>query len=146
MRGKRSLCRPIDIAENTGILNIVVLNNRKEQRYKDFARADVQELCSLPGILEDISLTGCSVRFYVSFPVSKNTEYTIKIRPARKTGLMPFTLIGTPVWVMQSGGCTKIGFHVLRSPGSGILRQYLDLLSASEDIHDDILLEDICVL
>ncbi len=128
----------------------MVLDNRKEQRYTDFARADVQELCTLPGILENISLTGCRVRFNLFFQVRKNTEYTIKIQPSRKTGLIPFTLIGTPVWVSQADGGTKIGFHILHSPGSAILRQYLNLLNAAEesvdDIMDDILLEDTCIL
>ncbi|MDR2898001.1 MAG: PilZ domain-containing protein [Spirochaetaceae bacterium] len=124
----------------------MISNNRKEPRFDDFAPVDVQGLCRLPGILENISLTGCSVRFPLPFQVRKNTEYTIQVRPARKTGLTPFTLIGTPVWTFQSAGTTKIGFQVLHSPGSKTLRQYVNLLSASEEIHDDILLEEACVL
>lgn len=143
---KGEYMRTIDKDGKKSIVTTMISNKREQQRYDDFTRVHITELCSLPGILENISLTGCRIKFPVPFMVHEDKEYKIVVSPVQKTGLMSFTLLGTTKWCCDYKGYTKIGFHFLHSPGLGLLKKYLDMLSACEENLDDLVLEELCLL
>lgn len=110
---------------------------RLTPRFRDFAKARVDELCQLPGYLEDISRTGCKVRFPHTFPVDAEREYTLTVLPAGKSGLKEFDLTVKPEWISPDAEPFEVGFSVLCSPGLHQLRKYVEMLAALDE-------QDIC--
>ena len=98
------------------------IDNRQTQRFRDFARARINELCQLPGFLEDVSKTGCRVRFCHAFEVDTDREYNLTVLPALRSGLKEFDLIVRPEWIRNAKDSLDVGFCILHSPG---IRQYL---------------------
>ena len=109
------------------------IDNRQTPRFRDFARARIEELCHLPGFLEDVSKTGCKVRFSHDFEVDADREYTLTIQPAGRSGLREFELTVKPEWVERDEDSLEIGFSVLRSPGTRSFFKYVELLAGLED-------------
>ncbi len=108
------------------------VTKRNSCRFQDYARVDVGELSIFPGILENISLEGCRVRFPSHPEADTETEYTMVIHPTRKKGMQPFSLIGRPVWSVEHPDSVEIGFILLKSPGSRQLAEYIDYLETSD--------------
>lgn len=100
-------------------------------RFQDFARARINELCQLPGFLEDVSRTGCRVRFSHVTDIDTEQEYTLYIQPALKSGLGEFSLVVQPQWIQRNGDSVDIGFAVLHSPG---IRQFTRYVEHLEDL------------
>lgn len=113
-------------------------NNRQTPRFNDFARAKLNEMCQLPGFLEDVSRTGCKVRFSHAFEVENDREYTLTILPALRSGLSEFQLIVRPEWLHKNGDSVDIGFCILHSPG---IRQFLKYVEILEHLHEQVLQE-----
>lgn len=107
--------------------------NRQMPRYRDFARAWIEDLSQLPGVLEDVSKTGCKVRFSHVFPVDSDREYLMTVHPACRSGIREFELVVRPEWVRERDNSLDIGFSILHSPGSRSHHSYIELLSESED-------------
>ncbi len=108
-------------------------DNRQSPRFRDFARARVDELCQLPGFLEDVSKTGCKVRFSHEFEVDSEREYTLTIQPASRSGIREFDLTVRPEWVRKDDDAVEIGFSILHSPGVRQFHRYVELLEGLED-------------
>jgi hypothetical protein len=108
-------------------------DNRKEVRYEDIGRVEAVDICALPGVLDDISLTGCRVHFPIPVTVDMENDYELKIRLSHKTMLTPLILICHPQWKKMNGNETEIGFQVLRSPDSPQLASYIELLKQDAD-------------
>jgi hypothetical protein len=81
-----------------------------------------------PGILLDISEGGCKGKFPYSRDFNADCDYELKIFPARKKNMHPFTLIGQPRWQRHDGQATEIGFEFLHSPDLKRLEAYLAAL------------------
>lgn len=109
------------------------IDNRRNPRFREFARAKLAELCHLPGYLEDVSSTGCKVRFPHAFEVDKDQEYELVILPCLKFGLREFKLLVQPQWIKAEQDAIEIGFTVLPSPDIKLFNRYVDLLSSQEN-------------
>lgn len=105
------------------------MNNRQMPRFSDFARARLDELCHLPGFLEDVSKTGCKVRFSETFEIDTEQEYTLTVLPALRSGLKEIELLVRPEWVSKKGESICVGFCVLHSPGIRQYLKYVDILA-----------------
>lgn len=107
--------------------------NRQMPRYPDFARACLLELCQLPGYLEDVSKTGCKVRFSHCFEIDNEREYTLKILPALRSGIKEFELTVKPIWVQENDDSCEIGFTLVHSPGMKQFARYVEILAELEE-------------
>lgn len=108
--------------------------NRKEERFPDIGRVDAIDICSLPGVLDDISLSGCKVHFPVPVTVDEENDYEIKIRPASKCTQEPLVLICHPQWnKIKENNESQIGFAILRSPDTPQLTAYIEERKANNE-------------
>ena len=108
------------------------IDNRLAPRFRDFARARIDELCRLPGFLEDVSKTGCKVRFSHISAIDTDREYTLTVLPALRSGIGEFSLTVKPQWVRQAGDAVEIGFGVLHCPGICRFLRYVEILAELE--------------
>ena len=115
------------------LTHLMSSDNRQAPRFQDFARARVDELCQLPGFLEDVSKNGCKVRFPLSFEVDTDREYTLTVQPTCRSGIKEFNLMVKPQRVNQKADSFEIGFSVLYSPGTKHLRNYIEVLAGLGD-------------
>ncbi len=104
------------------------MNNRQTPRFSDFARAKMNGSCQLPGYLEDVSKSGCKVRFSHTFEVDTDREYSLTILPALRSGIREFEITVRPEWVSSDEDSMYIGFCILRSPGICDLYKYVQIL------------------
>ena len=111
--------------------------NRRNPRYPEIGRVIAQELCALPGILDNISLTGCKIHFPVSVVVDLETEYMIKIALSRSIEEAPLQLMCKPMWASENKGSTQIGFEILYSPDDARLRDFVSYLQEMNEDDDD---------
>lgn len=122
-------------------------NQRQSDRFNDFGRVESSALSLIPGVLTDISITGCKVRFPISLTLDMDADYPLKIRTSRKNESSPLSLIGHPQWVKNEDGSTVIGFSFLHSPDTARLKFYIQQLSdekfETENV-DRIVTEDVC--
>lgn len=109
------------------------LDNRQDTRFNDFGKVDAPDICVFPGILSDISLYGCKIRFPVCISIDMDCDYELKIMPTRKSSNQSFILIAHPQWTQKDTDATEIGFKVLHSPGSKQLVQYITSRAENED-------------
>jgi len=107
--------------------------NRQTPRYRDFARTWIGDLSQLPGVLEDVSKTGCKVRVSHVFAVDMEREDLLSVQPACRSGIRPFELLVRPEWVEERDDSLYVGFSILHSPGIRNHHEYIDILSDSED-------------
>ena len=105
---------------------------RKDIRFDDIGRVDAPDICVFPGVLVDISMLGCKIRFPASVQIDIDIDYEIKVTPARKDHCQPFTLIGHPMWQKVVDNTTELGFSILRSPSTRQLIQYIERLALEE--------------
>lgn len=106
--------------------------NRQMPRYRDFARARIEGLSQLPGVLEDVSKTGCRVRFSHAFEVDTDRDYLMTVHPACRSGIREFELVVRPEWVQEHSSSVDIGFSILHSPGIRSHQRYIDVLCEFE--------------
>jgi hypothetical protein len=106
-----------------------ISEKRKVIRFSDVGRIDAGDICVFPGMLLDISESGCKSRFPYSQAFDPDCDYELRIYPAHKRNMNPFLLIGQPRWQKQNGLVTEIGFEFLHSPGARQLAGYLETLA-----------------
>lgn len=114
------------------------VENRKESRYLDIGRVDVIDICSLPGVLDDISLSGCKVHFPVPVMVDMENDYEVRIRPANQIPMEQLVLICHPQWKNINGVVAQIGFSILRSPDTPQLTAYINHLQKKAEDSDNV--------
>ena len=113
--------------------------NRLHTRYEEIGRITAPEICALPGILDDISLSGCKVHYSFPVVVDLENEYDVRISPLHGSNSSPLNLICSPQWVNETGGNTYIGFKIHYSPDAHKLEQFIKYLeSISKDDLPDI--------
>jgi len=112
------------------------IDNRLVPRFRDFARARINELCCLPGFLEDVSKTGCKVRFSHVRELDTDREYTLTVLPALRSGIAEFSLTVIPQWISRIEDAVEIGFAVLPCPGIRHFSRYVDILADLEEDED----------
>ncbi|MBO4639227.1 MAG: PilZ domain-containing protein [Treponema sp.] len=111
--------------------------NRQSQRYPEIGRIIAPELCALPGILDNISFTGCKIHFPVSVVVDLDSEYMIKVTLSRSIDVVPLQLMCKPMWVKENQGVTSIGLQILYSPDDARLREFITYLQEMGEEDDD---------
>lgn len=77
-----------------------------------------------PGALDDISISGCKVRFPNMVDVDLDNDYSLNIRLGTFEGA-PLRLICHPKWVKSLHGQTEVGFVFLHSPDTRRLESYI---------------------
>ena len=118
---------------------------RKDERFDDIGRVDAPELCVFPGVLVDISMLGCRIRFPASVSVDMDTDFNLKVTSPRKGSAQPFSLIGHPMWIEEENGSTEIGFKLLRSPGSRLLYKYIEKLAMAAAEYEEEEMYSLCM-
>lgn len=111
------------------------LENRKHPRYPEIGRVTAPDLCALPGILDNISFTGCKIHFPVSVVVDLDAEYMIKLALSRSVE-DPLQLMCKPMWVKEDQGNTEIGLEILYSPDDARLREFVSYLQEMDEEED----------
>lgn len=107
---------------------------RQQPRFNEIGRIFSQEICALPGILDDISVSGCKVHYTFPVVVDLENEYDMEILPSSTADLTPLKLKCLPQWVKEQDGNTYIGFKVLYSPDANRLN---DFISHLEELSED---------
>lgn len=110
------------------------IESRRNTRYSEIGRVFCEEICALPGILDNISTDGCKIHFPVSVTVDSEKEYMLKIKLTRTADNSPLQLMCKPMWVSEQGTNTQIGMKILYSPDDSRLHEFISFL---EDINDD---------
>ncbi len=118
---------------------------RKDERFDDIGRVDDPELCVFPGVLVDISMLGCRIRFPASISVDMDSDIDLKITSPRKGTMQSFSLIGHPKWIKEENGSTEVGFRFLRSPGSRLLYKYIEKLAMAAAEYEEEEMYSLCV-
>ncbi|MCH5290234.1 MAG: PilZ domain-containing protein [Treponema sp.] len=108
--------------------------NRREPRYDNTGRVESAELCALPGVLDDISISGCRVHFPIPFSIDMENDYELMVKLSYKGTIHTFELLVHPRWLKTDDEKTTIGFSILRSPDSPKLATFITLLT--EDAED----------
>lgn len=108
--------------------------NRVSQRYKEIGRVIAPEICALPGVLDDISASGCKVHYSFPIVLDLENEYEIKISPLHHSEQNPLNLICIPQWIKELDGNTYIGFEIQYSPDANRLNNFIQKL---EEISKD---------
>jgi len=108
--------------------------NRQDTRFEEIGRITAPEICALPGVLDDISASGCKVHYSFPIVVDLDNEYEIKISPLHQNEQTPLNLICTPQWVKEQDGNTYIGFKIEYSPDANRLTAFI---SHMEEISKD---------
>lgn len=102
--------------------------NRLHTRYDEIGRVTAPEICALPAVLDDISLTGCKLHYSFPVVVDLENEYELKISPLHSSVHSPLNLICTPQWVKEQDGSTFIGFKIQYSPDAHKLKTFISQL------------------
>lgn len=102
------------------------IDQRKGERFQEIGRVQCNELCVFPGIVSDISISGCKVRFPAILSVDTDEDYELSLSFTRIIKSSAIILIGRPVWFNLDSDSTEIGFKFLHSPGT---RQLSELIS-----------------
>ncbi len=101
------------------------MDNRKQTRYVQIGRVDIPELCTISGILDDISLTGIKMHFPYTISLDLENEYKIKVTLSNFLEEEPLQLLCKPVWVRDDENETQIGFQNLYSPDEVHLKKII---------------------
>ncbi len=104
--------------------------HRMEERYNEIGKVDALDLCVLPGVLDDISITGCKVRFPVPVLPNMENEYKLKILVANNS----LEMLCNPQWTRNGESGTEIGFKFLRSKDSPLLSNFIHSLQYEDKI------------
>lgn len=123
--------------------------NQEEQRtvvrYEDFARINAPDICIFPGVLVDVSETGCRVRFPVSITLDYEMEYVLVVQPSCKQGLQPFNLTVKPVWLDNVHDASEAGFSIICSSDFRRMSRYLEVLERDSVDSDELFLQELCL-
>ena len=103
---------------------------RKAQRFVEIGRVDAPDFCLFSGVLIDISLTGCKVKFPTNLEIDCECEYELKVHCARKEFSEPFSLIANVSWFKNSDSACEVGFNIIRSPST---REFEKLIKSLEE-------------
>ena len=112
---------------------------RKDARFENIGRVECESICPLPGVLEDISLTGCRVHFPSIFTVDMENDYQLRLKISFRNETISLDLICHPQWqTAADDNCTELGFKFLRSPDTPELNAFISELSSTKKDESDI--------
>jgi len=108
---------------------------RKHKRFQELGKVAVPELCIFSGLLLDISLAGCCIRFPAVVEPDLNCDYEASFSFSNKQVPSSCTLIVHPCWTRYENGTTEIGFEFLHSPGTKALVSHIDYLAGENTVN-----------
>lgn len=108
--------------------------NRQHTRFEEIGRVTAPEICALPGVLDDISASGCKIHYSFPVVIDLENEYEIKVSPLHQPDQLPLNLICIPQWVKEQDGNTYIGLKIQYSPDANRLSTFI---SHMEEISKD---------
>ena len=112
---------------------------RREERFEHYGCATADELCSFSGRLEDISLSGCRIRFPVPVTMDMDNDYKVNIKLSGNDKVSVIPVLCHPEWNRVEDGQSEIGFSFLHSLSTPRLESYVRHLQESTcDGKDDI--------
>ncbi len=109
------------------------IENRKNTRYPEIGHILAPELCTLPGIIDDVSITGCKVHYQFPVVADLEMEYEAKLSPSKNPFTNPLNLVIKPQWVKESDSKTYIGFQIQFSPDANKLAEFINHLKHLSD-------------
>ena len=119
---------------------------RGEERYTEIGRVECEQISALPGVLDDISISGCRIHFPLPADVDKEKEYTVFIQLSRQDFPDRLQLLCQPQWfvVNEKESQVEIGLAFLRSPDSPELARLIESLKQKENSDDitSLIIED----
>ncbi len=119
---------------------------RGEERYSEIGRVECEQISALPGVLDDISISGCRIHFPLPAEVDRENEYTVFIQLSRQDFPDKLHLLCQPQWsvVNEKESQMEIGFAFLRSPDSPELARFIESMKEKEESDDitSLIIED----
>lgn len=111
---------------------------RREARYPEIGHISCSQICALPGVLEDISASGCRAHFPNPVFTEEEQEYAVRLTFSRQGIVHGLELVCIPQWKKESGSETEIGFKILRSPDSPLLSSFIESLQKQSNDSPDV--------
>lgn len=114
--------------------------SRKNARFNDFGKVECERICTFPGTLGDISLTGMKVTFDSQVELSMDDEYEVVVRLSKFNGV-PIKLLVMPVWKfddnVNDSYSVQVGFSILPSLEFNKLSEYISKLDDSDKLAEE---------
>ena len=100
-------------------------------------RVESSEICALPGVLDDISITGLRTHFPNPVTIDPEKEYHLSLTIAKASTTREFDLVCEPKWIDEYKSETEIGFSILCSPDTRSFNEFIeDLTETQKDTED----------
>ncbi len=112
--------------------NVSPCENRKEVRYSVFMKVIANGISQFPGCMEEISKSGCKIKFSDAGEIDFESEYTVTVYPHQDVQSKSFDLILIPRWVYRVDTGAVIGFSVLCTPGYSSFIKHVEALKEEE--------------
>mgnify|MGYP002627324147 FL=1 len=111
---------------------------RADERFEEFGKVEVEKLCALPGVLDDISVGGCRVHFPLPVTVNMEADYSLRIHISLGNRPRSLSITCQPLWQRLNGNETEVGFKILPSIDTPLLTEYLNNLQSRSQPDFDI--------
>ncbi|HZK19972.1 MAG TPA: PilZ domain-containing protein [Treponemataceae bacterium] len=102
---------------------------RKDTRYEKYGRIAAQSICVFQGVILDISLKGCRVRFPALLSPDTETDYELVLSFSERDAPDSLILLAHIQWVEKGTDSTEIGFCFFHSPDTKKLASFIEQLS-----------------
>jgi hypothetical protein len=106
-----------------------MLENRKNSRYRTFARVKIPGVLGEESLLKDLSVTGCCVESTSYADIQPGIRYKLVIMPESASKIGDFELSVESKWIRSGGYSCEIGFSILESPKGKLFQRYVDYLT-----------------
>ena len=106
-----------------------VAEHRKEQRYGVFLKVIAKEISQFPGCVEEVSRSGCKIKFSDVEDFDFESEYSVTVYSQANS----FELTLKPNWAARNGTGAVIGFSVLCTPGYRNFIRFVEHIAESEE-------------
>jgi len=110
----------------------MVKDFRKNVRFEKVGRITAESICVFQGIIQDISLQGCRVRFPAVINPDPEKDYEIVLNFLERTAPESLILLARIQWFEAYADSTEIGFYFQHSPDSKKLTSYIEKLCKEE--------------
>ena len=110
---------------------------RSAPRYEEKGRIDAEDVCALPGVLDDISSTGCKVRFPVPVTIDMERTYELRLKMPYKELPSTMTLEGRPQWQHQNSDSSSFGFSFVQTDDLQKLMEFIETLKEKNTDDDE---------
>ncbi|MDY3759314.1 MAG: hypothetical protein SOZ72_08050 [Treponema sp.] len=111
---------------------------RQGKRFFEMGRIESSEICALPGVLDDISITGLRTHFPNPVTIDPEKEYHLSLIIAKSTTTREFDLVCEPKWIDEDKSETEIGFSILCSPDTRAFNDFIENLTETNKDTEDV--------